>query len=290
MVTNDTATRTLDLRADSHFQNASAGPEASDDAIFILSPLPRSGTNFLWDLLRLHDDVAAGRSPIWEDYLVKNSHHLLRFAAAARASWDPVWGSTADAGPELMKSLGDALIQFMTVDPQRRLVTKSPTLDNLEFFFDVFPDAHLLLLVRDGRDVVDSGITTFGWDLVQAARAWAAGVDRLVQFTNRSDIPREQCSLVRYEDLHQQRGAEMQRLLRALRLDQSRYNFDAMHDIPVRGSSTYRGADSGAVHWNPVAAGPAFNPIRRWESWDAHSHAVFRAAAGSQLAQLGYLA
>ena len=257
--------------------------------IFILSPLPRSGTNFLWDLLRLHEECAAGRSPIWEDYLVKNAHHLSAFVAAAQASWDPVWGSTDDARRTLLRDLGDTLIRFMTVESRRRLVTKSPTLDNFEEFFDLFPDAHLLLLIRDGRDVVDSGIRTFGWDLEDAARAWAAGADRVLRFIERRDIPADQCTLVRYEDLYEHPRNEMKRLLDALHLSHSGYDFAAVDRMPVRGSSTYRGTDPDTpVHWNPVPAGPGFNPLRRWNSWDARSQELFGSIAGRQLRELGY--
>ncbi len=154
----------------------------ANQPIFILAPLPRSGTNYLWDLLRLHKDCAAGRSPIWEDYLLKNASFLLQFVDAAQRSWDPSWGPTEHLRADVKQALGESLIDFLTVDSTRRLVTKSPTLDNLEHFYDFFPDAHLVLLVRDGRDVVDSGITTFGWDLAEAAQVWAAGVDRVTAF------------------------------------------------------------------------------------------------------------
>lgn len=258
------------------------------EPIFILAPLPRSGTNFLWDLLRLHADCAAGRSPIWEDYLVKNSHHLVEFVDAAHRSWDPVWGPTQAMRPELMRLLGDALIRFLTVEPDRRLVTKSPSLENLEHFFDFFPQAHLLLLVRDGRDVVDSGIATFGWELEGAARAWAAGVDRVMRFADRTDIPRGRCTVVRYEDLFEQPGSEIRRVLRATGLPEDRFDFDAVESMPVRGSSSHRGSGREEIHWDPVPRGPSFKPTQRWKKWDPPSRRAFSAVAGRQLSRLGY--
>lgn len=263
-------------------------PAPSPAPIFILAPLPRCGTNFLWDLLRLHDDVSAGRSPIWEDYLVKNAGHLAAFVDAAQSSWDPVWGPTDHFRPELMRALGDALIQFLTIDPTRRLVTKSPSLDNLEMFFDFFSDADLLLLTRDGRDVVASGMATFGWEFEGAARAWAAGIDRITRFAARTDIPSERCTIVRYEDLYETPVEQMSRVLHALRLKPSRYDFGGMEHIPVRGSSTHRGEDSDNVHWNPVPRAANFKPTQRWKTWDAHARRLFLSVAGVQLETLGY--
>ncbi len=256
--------------------------------IFILAPLPRCGTNFLWDLLRLHQDCAAGRSPIWEDYLLKNSGPLVDFVDAAQRSWDRVWGPTEHLRAELKRSLGDALVQFLTVEPDRRLLTKSPALDNLEYFFDFFPAAHLILLVRDGRDVVDSGITTFGWDLEDAARAWAAGVDRVTKFTTRTDVPDAQCSVVRYEDLVQRPVDTIAWLLQALDLAPDRFDFAAIDSMPVRGSSTHRGEGRVHVHWDPIPRDATFSPIRRWHSWDDRSSQLFSAVAGPQLRHLGY--
>lgn len=261
---------------------SSAGP------IFILAPLPRSGTNFLWDILRLHDDCAPGRSPIWEDYLLKNAHHLDAFVDATQRSWDPVWGPTTDLRGELAAQLGDGLIRFMTIDPDRRLLTKSPSLDNLEMFFDFFPHAHVIVLVRDGRDVADSGMETFGWDLEAAAHAWASGVDRAERFVARPDVPTEQCTLVRYEDLVHDAQREIPRLLRELSLREDGIDPAAVDQLPVRGSSQHRGSEAADVHWHPVPRGDAFSPTHRWRRWDAAARERFTGIAGAQLRRLGY--
>ena len=235
----------------------------------------------------MHDDCAPGRSPIWEDYLLRSSHHLAQFVAAAQASWDPVWGPTDHLRTQLAASLGDGLVRFMTIDPTRRLLTKSPSLDNLERFFDFFPGAHLVVLVRDGRDVVDSGMATFGWELEDAARAWAKGVERVQGFVARDDVPAEQCSVVRYEDLVHRADETVPKLLRELQLPDDGIDTTAVGDLPVRGSSRFKGAAED-IHWHPVPRGDGFKPTRRWQRWDAATHRRFAGVAGAQLRQLGY--
>lgn len=64
---------------------------------------------------------------------------------------DPVWGPTAGLRRELARNCGDTLIRFLTVDPERRLVTKSPSIENLELFFDFSAGASRLADARRAR-------------------------------------------------------------------------------------------------------------------------------------------
>ena len=144
----------------------------SADPIFIHGVLPRSGTNFLWDLLLLHPDCARAQEPVKEDLFLDRSDHLVRFVDAVRARWDPRWGTFAAELPDrLYRSIGDGLVSFLWTDRQRRLVTKSPSVVHLELFFAFFPCARLLILVRDGRSVVQSAwIRSAGTSTVPAVR------------------------------------------------------------------------------------------------------------------------
>src|SRR5262245_66021430 len=172
------------------------------DPIFIHGILPRSGTNFIWDLLLLHPDCSRGREPVNEDMFLEHSDHLTAFATAVQRTWEPAWGVFAvDIGDRLSESIGDGLISFLWTNRTRRLVTKSPTVRHLNEFFAFFPAAQLLILVRDGRSVVQSAMDTFGWDFDRACRAWseAAGTIRLFQ---RPQSPRaDRWRVFRSEDL-----------------------------------------------------------------------------------------
>lgn len=262
-------------------------PERTDP-IFILSPLPRCGTNFLWDLLRLHPHCSAGRSPIWEDYLLKNAQPLFEFVDAAQGCWDPAWGPTGHLRQDLLRHIGRGLIEFMTVDADRRVVLKSPSFRNLEHFFDLWPGAYLLLLVRDGRDVVHSGMGTFGWTLHGGARWWAKEISRMESYLSRSDVPKERVRVVRYEDLVQDE-AEPDRILEFLDLPVELFDRSKANALPIRGSSTHRGgSDRDRVHWDPVERTADFEPVRRWRTWDPDSVDVFSSIAERELGLLGY--
>ena len=117
--------------------------------IFIHGILPRSGTNYLWDLLLLHPDCARAVDPVREDLFLDHSDHLVAFEEAVRGAWDPRWGEfSAGLTSRLHAALGDGLLSFLWADRDRRLITKSPSVRNLTRFFTFFPEARLLVLVR----------------------------------------------------------------------------------------------------------------------------------------------
>lgn len=260
------------------------------DPIFILGILPRSGTNYLWDLLRLHPACAPARPPVREDLFLEHSDHLADFVTSVRASWDPRWGTFPDdIDHQLLESLGNGLLSFLSEDRSRRLLTKSPSVRHIGRFFSFFPTSRLLILVRDGRSVVQSCMRTFGWDLDRGARSWARAADEIRAFTRR--VPRNRADrflLVRYEDLIADLGGSLSRILGFLELDERRFDWDAAARLPVRGSSMYLGAGHDSIHWEPVPRGPSFDPLERWRAWNREQHLRFEWIAGEQLRRLGY--
>jgi len=260
------------------------------DPIFIHGVLPRSGTNFLWDLLLLHPDCVRAQEPVNEDLFLECSDHLVRFVDAVRACWDPTWGTfTADLPDRLYRNIGEGLVSFLWTDRQRRLVTKSPSVVHLERFFAFFPCARLLILVRDGRSVVQSAVETFGWDFDRACRAWSEAAHTIHRFQQAESARADRWCLVRYEDLVDDPERELRAIFEFLGIDPTRYDFEAARNLPVRGSSAF-GRDNGKVHWKGVAKDASFAPKERWRSWHTAQFERFDWLAGEQLVAVGYAA
>jgi protein-tyrosine sulfotransferase len=260
------------------------------DPIFIHGILPRSGTNFLCDLLLLHADCAPAREPVREDLFLDHSDHLTAFVKAVRAAWDPRWGDfTPDVPERLHAALGEGLVSFLWDDQGRRLVTKSPSVRHLGRFFAFYPWARLLILVRDGRSVVQSSMDTFGWDFDRGCRAWADAADEIRRFQQVEAARSDRWRLVRYEDLVDDTEGQLRSILEFLGLDPTRYDFEAARNLPVRGSSAF-GRQGGGVHWEPVSRDVTFAPKERWRSWPAEQLERFDWLAGAQLRSLGYTA
>ena len=130
--------------------------------IFILGIQPRSGTYFLSNLLILHPDCGPP-DPVWEDFLVAHSDLLAQYSDSVSGHWDEKWGVDQEVQADLDAALGRGLSRFLSERGKgSRLITKTPRADNLDLFFRFFPDAHLLILVRDGRAITESAYRSFG--------------------------------------------------------------------------------------------------------------------------------
>jgi len=259
------------------------------DPIFILGVMPRSGTNYLWDLICSHPDCAPAREPIHEDLFLQHAHLLKAYTGAVQRAWDPAWGVFADDLPaKLSAFLGDGLISFLWVERNRRLVTKSPSVRNLALFFCLFPQARLLILIRDGRSAVQSAMTTFNWDFDTAAHLWAEGAEEIRQFDQAHRNSGLSYRIVRYEDLVDDVEPVMAELLDFLDLDRDRFDFAAAAGLPIRGSSAFFGPGRAAVNWEPVEKDAAFAPKERWREWDPILLRRFEWIAGDQLRRFGY--
>src|SRR4026209_2810286 len=97
----------------------------TSEPVFIHGILHRSGTNFLFQLLRLHSNVAAGRDPVYEDRFLELSDGLFEFVESVKSVWDPEWGLPEDMDDRLLACIGDGLVSFLVSEPGKRLVVKN---------------------------------------------------------------------------------------------------------------------------------------------------------------------
>jgi hypothetical protein len=238
-------------------------------------------------LLRLHPDLGGPGLPIYEDFFLDRSDDLFRFAERARKKWDPGWGWPEDIDDHLLRCLGDALVSFLECEPGKRLVVKNPSVRNLDRFFSLFPSAQLIILVRDGRSVVQSGMASFGWDFASSVREWAEAADEIEKFT-RSSGEQSRFLMVRYEDLVTDLRPQLERILDFCRLDRSSFDFAKAARMPVYGSSEFFGPERTSLHWRAVARDETFAPLHRWRAWPTAMHEDFWDIAGPQMHRLGY--
>jgi hypothetical protein len=257
-------------------------------AIFIIGIEHRSGTNFLSDLLALHADCCRPHT-IGEDFLLHNAQHLQRYAAELHAAWNAEWRQSASQ-QEIGAALGRGLLSVLTDQadrPARHLVTKTPRADRLALFPWLFPDQPLLILIRDGRSLVESAVKSFGWTYRKAIERWSRGARRILEF-DRDERPGScRYLVVRYEDLVTDLAAELHRILAFLRLDPADYDFGAAASMPVRGSSMLK-SQGESLHWKPVPKSSNFDPLKRASNWTDRQHRRFLQTAGMYQQLLGY--
>jgi hypothetical protein len=270
-----------------------SSPDLCSDPIFILGILSRSGTNYLYKLLCLHPDCDAS-APIPEDYLIHCADLLVEYVNSVSSNWLSVWG-VEDQKEILCQSLGNGLFSFLTAQVKgnetqvkSRIVTKTPSVRNLGYFFRLFPRAHLIVLVRDGRAVVESCVKTFGSNYETIMRHWADAAQTILCFGQATKNSGFKYLVVRYEDLCNNLEEELHRIFAFLGLDVETYDFNAAANLLVYGSSELCEHGEGVFHWKPAEKPPDFNPVQRWNHWGRALHERFNWIAGQYLAQFGY--
>jgi hypothetical protein len=229
--------------------------------LFILGVTPRSGTNYLREILTLHPDCARSKH-IGEDFLIHSLSHLDRFVDTVASHWNSAWGNDPRA---LRSSLVQGLTSYLTPAgcTSKYVVTKTPSCTNASRCLEVFQDARFIVLLRRGQDVVESFTKTFDSTFSYAARLWARGASEILRLI---DDPAVYSSgrllIVRYEDLYEHNATTMTTILSFLGLDAGRFDFKQSQECAVIGSSTHRGG-STRVSWAPLAKDTNFDPLRR---------------------------
>lgn len=262
--------------------------------IFTLGIMPRSGTAYLWDLLSLHPDVVRhvppyARARIPEDYLLEGIPHLHEYIKTVSGRWSPNWGDIEYEKAALLQCIGSGLQTFLRAEcpPEKRVITRTPSVEHLEDFPYLFGQAPLIIIVRDGHSLVASYLRSFSDDLAWASRTWNRAAKIIADFDKEHAGPNQRHLIVRYEDLFQDPITHMQAILKCADLDSSNYPFEKIAQLPVRGSCETKAA-TGKVHWQPVERTPDFNPLARHADWDAQRLADFEKIAGPGLRLLGY--
>lgn len=268
---------------------------------FIVGIAPRSGTNYLYSLLNRHPECFSGS--FGEIMLLRHSALLVAYAERVVATWSQKWVVSGEVDEDgLLGNLGTGLVNWLrrrqaaltlATEPdaastsKKLFLIKTPDVRGLQHFTRLFPDARTILLVRDGRAIVESGVRSFDWRYERAMQQWAMAASTVLNFMRDHAGSDNTIVLMRYEDLVADEETELNRIFRFLNLDPRLYDFDAAAAMGVIGSSESRG-DSGRVHWKEVAKRGDFDPLHRFEGWSRRRRARFAWVAGRQMTALGY--
>ena len=279
--------------------------------VFILGITRRSGTNFLKKLLCLHPDCYSG-GVIHEDFLLSNADLLVKYADWVPKNWSRHWveGKECCSSDAICRCIGNGLISFLEnqnagevasqidsakSEPDKlsglsakRLVTRTPSVKNLVHFFRFFPGASLIIIVRDGRSVAESGVKSFGWHYEDAFRSWVNAARTILKFDASHKNTQHKYMIVKYEDLHSDTEQQLRRIFEFLGLDAGKYDFNAAGNLPVLGSSQLRDSGQEKIHWRPVEKSQDFDPVMRWSGWGRALHERFNRIAGDYLLEFGY--
>lgn len=110
----------------------------------------RSGTTMMGELLSTHPDIAFWSEP----------NHIWRFGNVNSRSDVLI---SEDARPEVRSYIYNHFSEFLRKRKKNRFMEKTPSnCFRMPFIKEIFPDAKILHVIRDGRDVAISAIRQWG--------------------------------------------------------------------------------------------------------------------------------
>lgn len=253
------------------------------ELVYLMGVMPRCGTNHLFDLLDAHPEIEECPSPVGEDFLITCLPALDTFVDAAKQRWDKLYKGSSAKALDILRRAAWAGVErdFQIREPNdgiKWVIARTPSVEHLDRLRDV-SDAKVIVIVRDGRSVVESGMRSFGWIFEEAIRLYAEATSELLNAKEAS----ENILVVHFEDLLSDRSTVVASILDFIGAPRDVYNFD--FEPLVRGSSDMF---AKGVFWEGTKKTEAFNPTNRWDDWTNAQHQRFAAVAGDASRQLGY--
>lgn len=233
-----------------------------EPAIILHGVTTRSGTNFIANLLRLHPDVCLYPKKVTEVPFLGALSNLIDFQVDFFNSHSQ--NRDRIEQNDFLPLFGSAFIDyFYSLVPQgKRLFLKVPNVRYLNYFFSVFPYENLLLLMRDGRDVVSSMIKTWpDKDFSDACREWERNARMCLDFHAKYSGQAHRYMFVKYEDVVAHPSEFVMNLCTNLSLDHHNYPFEKIPEIKVVGSSAIQ--PQGRATWKPIEKPSDFKPVGR---------------------------
>ena len=244
---------------------------ATEAPVFVCG-LGRSGTTWI--------SKALGESPeldyIGEAWLVEKFEELAEWFTHLREDWSfTPWKRRGVDREAFVACLAHSYRELLeTAADGRRVVEKTPDWNarHLPFLRELFPDAHFVLVYRDGRNCIASleankARKGHPFDFAASCRRWARAMDIFSEVTEGNS--HENCTLVRYEDLLE--------------------DFDAVFDRLCAFTGSLRFALRRGGQTAPSARRQApTTSTSRWQAWSARKRRTFKRIAGRQLVAWGY--
>ncbi|WP_247871799.1 sulfotransferase [Azospirillum sp. TSO35-2] len=269
---------------------ARPGVRTGPRIVFLHGVMPRSGTNYLQSLLELHPDVAVNPYGIRELPLL----NTIEDARAYEGRFLRYYRRNRESIHDLEMfacMVGGFLRRIEAGFPAgKTVVVKSPHTRMMRYFPYLFPTERCLIVLRDGRRAVQSTIDTWplrflGRTFADVCREWSYGTAAALEAQSR--MSPDVCRLVRFEDAVADPDGAARDLLSFLGLEDSRYPFERIADLPILGSSR-ASRRNGEVSWTPVKKPEGFDPSKRPLDWSRKRRTVFDAVAGDMQKKAGY--
>lgn len=255
-------------------------------AIIVHGVMPRSGTVYCGELVRLHSDIVAYPYELWEVPLLQATREI----DGLHSAFVRGYRSNADrlGNAEFMAIIGAAFIGYLyaALPAGKRLLIKVPRAAYLGNFATMFPMEDSLFLMRDGRNLTQSTLKTWPDKSFEAtAKSWNDATRLMLKVLSMYKGDRV-CKMYRYEELAADPSGFAQSLCENFDLDPDLYPFEKVQSLPTRGASST--SQAGQVDWSPKEKPRGFKSSEHWKNWGESKRERFKIIAGSTLIESGY--
>lgn len=272
--------------------------DVSKEIVFLISPTPRSGTNFVRNML-VGSGLCTGSTDKLlgaEDWFLPASDGLIQFRNKIADCWTMLnlvdEKQCTDLADRMLKRIGEALageiVSGATTGP---ILSKTPSSENISNLDRLFPASRLILLVRDGRDTCYSAIKSgFYSSPREIFSLWAYRVDEMIEYAGMPDFDRTDGRhlWIRYESAVEKPLLQLSRAEKYLGIQVDDSKRAVVQHLDIVGSSDFSSSDDGSFNYTVVSRSEDFNPIGRWRHWDEELRSEFKEIAGRHLISLGY--
>ena len=250
----------------------------------------RTGTNFLNKLLLMHPEIERSVHP-GEDFLLTYSDLLLQYCSQTSNKWSNTWANMDKDkyGSEFRQSFLNTLRDQIKVKTSEHItLTKTPSIEGIQNARTIFPDFHFVIIIRDGRNTIESLVNSFGGGYYRNMISWKKNVciylDNIEWITKSS-----QFTIVKYEDLLSDPTNQIKRILNDAELSEEFYPYYDIDSIPVIGSSQSNNK-IGKVDWSVRIdqKSLSFKPNDRFRKWGAKQKILYMLLCKRLNKKLGY--
>lgn len=283
--------------------------------IFLFGISVRSGTNFSSKIFSKHPDVEVipSNETIREFPLLK---FVKNFKAAFENFENRYINNNGVNGHYTWQKyspyFGESFLNYI----QNELVKdysknvyfiKDPGADNLKWSNFIFPNSKIIVLIRDGRDLVESSEKAYmakrnsqskvnrikrhffhftGREFRRNVKTWANNALIIKNFLQSE--PGKECFLVKYEDLVSEKEDVYKNLFNYCGLS---FDMSYFKNVEIVGSSFSNQITSQKIEkivWQPIKKTEKFKPVGRWKNWPKWKIKYFNKHAGELLEWFEY--
>jgi hypothetical protein len=239
------------------------------------------------ELLRLHPHLMRHPHQLWEFPALQLSADLHKLQAKFLRMYK--LNRSRVQADDFLTLFGAAMMAWLhePVPADQRVLVKMPSVQYLDCFFAMFPYESLLILIRDGRDLVQSTLRTWRYlSFVQVCLRWNRSARMILGLRSAPGFDPSRVWIAKYEDALFEPEAFVREACARFDLDPQVYPFDKIKHVRVVGSSKL--AERPNFAWSYQRRPADFRPVEYWKSWSPMRKLVFKATAGRALIELGY--